>query len=189
MVVIFLFGYACRTAQQSRSGEPETPRKTETKVTKDNLKTRLSGKKVMFIEEGGETGGSDRRDVDVRVEISPLRLRIVSAEKPPRIEFLGQIHEFRDLLARLKSIGRTDSVTLPATESDLSFYNSQGITVEDFEFVIRNLDEYIDEFKVDFLGRQLVPTVSPKSKTSGFPTLKSQIPKADYIPPPTKPKP
>lgn len=182
MMLIVLFGFGCNSAQQSNSEKSKTPINAKTKITKDNLKARLSGKKVKFIEDNSEIIVIDR---------SMPKLKIVSAETPPKVELNGEVYEFGQLLTKLQYIfaGRVDNknVALAASESDIAFYNKEGISVEDVELLIGNLDEEVSEFYVDFEGLRIPDEISPKSK-SGFPSPKIELPKDDE-PPPVVPSP
>jgi TonB family protein len=186
-----LFGFGCKSSsKQSSSEEPNA----KTKVSKENLKACLSGKKVKFIEKEGDEILERSGEVVVK-ERSPLTLKIVSVENEPNVEFNRRIYKLH-ILSRLAKDWGIDRLTLPATEADMKFYNDHGIAVEDFELVIRDLDESIKEFAIDFLGRQSQAEESPKSKTTGYsslkdviPQTKSELPKDDVPPPLASPPP
>jgi TonB family protein len=184
-ILMVTLGLGCKSARQSKVDGESIAQKTRTPVTKDILKARLAGTKVKFIEKDedltlGESGEVARR------ELRPLTLKIVSVENEPNVEFMKRTYKLHEFSRYATDVIRDlERVTFPATESDIAFYNNQGIAIEDFELVIRELDKTVKEFAVDFLGQpsptvgeQNTPGVSDKPKT----TIETSI--KDAEPPP-----
>ena len=187
-----------RLATSNRAGEPDAGLKTRTKISKETLKARLAGNKVKFIEnEGDDPVETTGPEVAAVKELHPLTLKIVSVENEPTVEYHGRVYKLHEFATLNKDYYRLDSFSIPATESDIAFYNSKGITVEDFELVIRSLDESVKMFTVDFL-HQLSTTEEPPrlnaSRTNLKPdvSIKSELSKDDGpppLPPPSSPTP
>ncbi len=182
MMLIVLFDFGCNSARQSNSEKSKTPINAKTKITKDSLKAGLSGEKVKFFDYNPD-------DISL-VERSMPKLKIVSAENPPKVEWNREVYEFSQLPTKLRDffgIYGGKSVALAASESDIAFYNKEGISVENFELLIRNLDEEVNEFYIDFVEIQIPDKISPKSKkTIDFSNPKLEAPKDDEPPPPLR---
>lgn len=177
-ILIVLFAVGCKSPR-SNSETSNGAVAANTKVTKENLKARLAGNKVKFM-------GDDFGKIEV-VEISRLTLKLLNPGIPPKVDLNGQVYEFSELLTKLREEferRHEKSVTLTATEPDIAFYNKAGISVEDFERLIRALDQEVDEFIVDFAERNMPDREKPRSGPS--PGIRPIGPSDFPSPPPLK---
>lgn len=147
VIVIALFGIGCNRDRVANSNEPKVPAKTE--ITKESLKARLSTKKVKFVEKEEDDGRTTASGIRI-VDIGMPELKILSAT-PMKVSFRGKPYELAELTQWLEHIyyGKDDVVAVPATEADIAFYKTQGVTVEDFEMLIAKLSGVVEEFQID----------------------------------------
>lgn len=184
-MAIVLPGFGCASAQPgSNNAQPKATETKTTKVTKDNLKARLTGKNVQFIE---------TRPDNEKPNPLFLLIKIVGSGadgKTPLTTTLnnGAKQEVSDMVKQLRSIfkSREDHgvflegknevdkrVTIAAGESDIAYFNKENIYLEDFEKLIDELQKAgIDQISIDFVGTgpfreidDLMPPAPPKKST------------------------
>lgn len=166
LMTVVLFGFACKSVQSdTRDYQPKETEKTLTKVTKENLKSRLAGKDVKFIDE--------RSELPEIIKPNPyfLFIKLVrggAAGKSPLKVTLNREDEqgVDELVTLLRSIfsSREENgvfqdetneiekrINIAAGDDHIKFYNDQNIYVEDFEKLIDDLHEAgIDKLYIDF---------------------------------------
>ncbi len=166
-MAVFVFGSGCSSAQPKASNTPPTapspsPVPKLTKITKDDLKARLGGKNVQFID-----------NISDNEKPNPLFLMVKIAGsgadgKAPLMATLnGESRQgVGELVTKLRSIFkmRTDQgvfqegknevdkrLNIAASDRDITFYNKESIYIEDFEKLISDLQkEGIDQIYVNF---------------------------------------
>lgn len=173
LMAIVLSGYGCASAQPGSNNAKAAATETKpapTKVTKDNLKARLAGKKVQFIE---------TRSDNERPNPLFLMIKIVGSGadgKTPLMATLnGEKKEVGELITGLRTIfkyredkgifqeGKNEvdkRVNIAAGDADIEMYNKENIYVEDVERLIDELQKAgIDQIYVNFVSsvRELGP--------------------------------
>jgi hypothetical protein len=142
------------SCSRDNSANPQPPLKTETRITKDDLKVRLAGKNVKFIE--------PEPDGIFRVDVFLLLLKL--APKGGAYQFIlnnERLQNVDNLISRLQTIFKqreensiiAKGVTLAASGEDIEFYGSNRIFLEDFESLVDDLKNAgIDQIAVDLAG-------------------------------------
>ncbi len=184
-MAIVLPGFGCASAQPgSNNAQPKATETKTTKVTKDNLKARLTGKNVQFIETRPDNekpnplfllikivgGGADGK--------TPLTTTLNNEPKQEVSDLVKQLRSIfksrEDQGVFLEGKNEVDKrVTIAAGESDIANFDKEKIYVEDFEKLIDELQKSgIDQISIDFVGTgtvreidDLMPPAPPKKST------------------------
>ncbi len=186
LISIVLFGFGCASPQtNSNNAQPAATETKLTIVTKDNLKARLAGKNVQFIEKISDKEKPNPLFLMIKIVgsgadgKSPLKVTLNNEAKQGVSELvtkLGSIFKMRvDQGVFLEGKNEVDKrVNIAASETDIAFYNKENIYVEDFEKLIDDLHKAeIDQIYVNFADLMvrevtiddLKPSSPPKKTT------------------------
>ena len=191
LLLIFSVGFGCSyiraLKQEGNQNDHEPSIETNTKITKDILRERLSRKNVNFI----ETSMSGKPNP------LTLMIKILSGGSNLKVRLNQEDHEFDGLVSTLNMIFKDREgngvfregtneidkrISLAASDADIAFYENNNIVVEDFEKLIDDLrKEGIYQISVDF-GNQSPLEISPPLSNKN-PKRISEL-DADEPPPP-----
>ncbi|MEP6946394.1 MAG: hypothetical protein ABJA02_10785 [Acidobacteriota bacterium] len=163
LFAVVILGFGCASGQlKSNNAQPAATQTKLTQVTKVNLKARLAGRGVEFIE--NVSGNEKPNPLSLWIKIvgsgadgkSPLKVTLNNGDK----------RDVSVLITELKSIfkSREDNgvflegkneidkrINVAASEADIAIYNKENIYVEDFEKLIDDLhNDAIDQIYVNF---------------------------------------
>jgi len=163
LITIIAFGFGCASAQpDSKNAQPKATVSKTTKITKEILKTNLTGKNVQFVEKLSDNEKPNPLFLSIKVVgsgadgKSPLMATLNSEAKQGVSELVTQLRSIFKMRADqgvfLEGKNEVDKrVNIPASEADIAFYNKENIYVEDFEKLIDDLHKAeIDQISVNF---------------------------------------
>ena len=164
LITIIAFGFGCASAQpDSKNAQPKATVSKTTKITKEILKTNLTGKNVQFVEKLSDNEKPNPLFLSIKVVgsgadgKSPLMATLNSEAKQGVSELVTQLRSIFKMRADqgvfLEGKNEVDKrVNIPASEADIAFYNKENIYVEDFEKLIDDLHKAeIDQISVNFV--------------------------------------
>jgi len=170
LTIVFMVGFGCKFIDSNKIGEkPEEPKTTY--ITKEILQERLGAK-----------------DIEIAPDISkgkpnPLTLNLKFSNQNNNFllnreyfdNFSALANQLREIFRQRENNGIFiegtneiyKKITLPAYESYIEEYNSQGIFVEDFEKLVDDLrNEGFDQLELDVYEQNLPPfTTNNENKT------------------------
>lgn len=165
LLAIVSFGFGCSAAQpNSSNAKPIATETKTTKVTKDNLKARLAGKNVQFIEKLPDNDKPNPLFLMIKIVgsgadgKSPLMATLNSQAKQGVSELVTKLNSIFKMRADqgvfMEGKNEVDKrVNIAANETDIAFYNKENIYVEDFEKLMDDLHKAgIDQISVNFAG-------------------------------------
>ena len=184
-IAVVSISFGCATAQNgSNNAKPTATETKTTKVTKENLKSRLAGKNVQFIEKLPDTEKPNPLFLMIKIVGSgadgktPLRATLNNGEKQEVSDLVKQLRSIfksrEDQGVFLEGKNEVDKrLNIAASEGDIAFYNKESIYVEDFEKLIDELQKAgIDQISVDLIGTgpvreidEIKPPAPPKKST------------------------
>lgn len=183
-MAIVLTGFGCASAQPgSNNAKPAATetKPTPTKVTKDNLKARLAGKKVQFIEKLPDIPKPNPLFLSIKIVGSGA-----DGKTPLMATLNGEKKGISELITQLRAIfkyredngifqqGKNEvdkRVTIAAGDGDIAFFNKENIYLEDFEKLIDELQKAgVDQISVDLTAPvreidEMTPPTPPKKST------------------------
>ncbi|HQX56155.1 MAG TPA: hypothetical protein PLP07_09520 [Pyrinomonadaceae bacterium] len=164
LITIIAFGFGCASAQpDSKNAQPKATVSKTTKITKEILKTNLTGKNVQFVEKLSDNEKPNPLFLSIKVVgsgadgKSPLMATLNSEAKQGVSELVTQLRSIFKMRADqgvfLEGKNEVDKrVNIPASEADIAFYNKENIYVEDLEKLIDALHKAeIDQISVNFV--------------------------------------
>ncbi|HRA40734.1 MAG TPA: hypothetical protein PK108_09270 [Pyrinomonadaceae bacterium] len=164
LITIIAFGFGCASAQpDSKNAQPKATVLKTTKITKEILKTNLTGKNVQFVEKLSDNEKPNPLFLSIKVVgsgadgKSPLMATLNSEAKQGVSELVTQLRSIFKMRADqgvfLEGKNEVDKrVNIPASEADIAFYNKENIYVEDLEKLIDALHKAeIDQISVNFV--------------------------------------
>lgn len=171
--VICFVGFGCSLSGSTEVSEAPkqsvTPKETLTKITKEVLKERLSKKGIEVVPPLDETK-------PFRPNPLNLILTFVSGGPSPKLNLNNEEYEYNDLVKKLKEVFKErqengvlkegtneieKEIKLIARDKEITYYNSNSISVEDFEKLIDDLrKEGIDQLKLLLDENQKIPEKS-----------------------------
>lgn len=162
LMAVVSISFGCASAQPgSNNAKPAATETKTTKVTKENLKTRLAGKNVQFIEKLPDTEKPNPLFLMIKIVGSgadgktALRAALNNGEKQEASDLVKQLRSiFKDREDHgvfLEGKNEVDKrLNIAAGERDIAFYNKESIYVEDFEKLIVELQKAgMDQISID----------------------------------------
>jgi hypothetical protein len=165
LLIAVSFGFGCTSAQPNANQPKPSPSEPKlTKVTKDDLKSRLAGRNVQFIEKLPEHEIEKPNPLYLSIKVvgsgadgkSPLMVTLNNEPKQGVSEVvtkLGTIFKTRaDQGVFIPGKNEVDKrVNIAASQDDIAFYNKENIYIEDFEKLVDALRSGgIDQITVNF---------------------------------------
>lgn len=192
LLLIFTVGFGCNfiraLKQEGNQNDREPSIETNTKITKDILRERLSRKNVNFI----ETSPSDKPNP------LTLMIKILNGGSYLKVRLNNEEYDYDRLVSTLNLIFKEREnngafregtnevdkrITLAASDDDIAFYEEKNIVVEDFEKLIDDLrKEGIDQISINFADEPSMEISPPLSNKNP-----KRISELDEEPPPPAP--
>jgi hypothetical protein len=167
LMAIVSISFGCASAQPgSNNAKPAATETKITKVTKENLKARLAGKNVQFIEKLPDNPKWNPLFLMIKIVGSgadgknPLKATLNNEAKQGVSELVTQLRSIfkyrEDNGVFLEGKNEVDKrLNIAAGDGDVASYNKEGIYVEDFEKLIDELQKAgIDQISIDLTERE-----------------------------------